>query len=482
MDKPLKILFLSAEVDPFAKTGGLGDVAASLPIALKALGHDVRVVMPAYRKIEQGTFPDVSVSDVSLKVPMGIGLLPAGVFESTIPNTDVPVYFIAERNLFDRDNIYGYRDDPYRFAFFSRAALDLTVALQWKPDILHAHDWHAAPAIMWLSTTGQYSDWYRSFPSIFTIHNLAHQGHSPWDILNYMGMQANSLREEAYGQINFMARGIYHATMINTVSPSYAREIMTREGGAYLEELLRHRHFDVHGILNGLDYDLWNPATDTRIEQTFSLDDLDGKKANKRALQAMAGLPQRDDVPLFAMVSRLDYQKGLDIMGQTMHLLLNGHAGDAQFVVLGTGADEYENMFRQLASYHNNKMTAFLEYNADMAALIYAGSDMFLMPSRFEPCGLSQMISMRYGTIPVVRATGGLADTVQDAVNGVTFTQHTVNDFWQAIQRACYVYNIDKPMWANLQRNAMQADYSWDRSARRYEQMYGWALSRHHNG
>lgn len=473
----LKILFLSAEVAPFAKTGGLGDVGGSLPKALHDLGHDVRVVMPAYRNIEAG-YPGVESMPGNLSVPTGAGIIPAGVFQGKLPGSEVPVYFIAEQNLFNRPNIYGYNDDPYRFAFFSRAALDLTVALEWRPDVVHAHDWHSAPAIAWLATAGQTYPHFQNMPTVFTIHNLAHQGLSSWEIFNYLGIQTHALSEEPYGAVNFMARALFHATMINTVSPTYAREIMTREGGFGLDSLLHYRHFDVHGILNGLDYDTWNPAADKRLASPYDVDHLQNRSLNRAALQARAGLPQKENIPIVAMVSRLDGQKGLDITGHVIHSLMNGLSGDAQFIVLGTGNPEYENMFAQLAAYHRTKMTAYLDYNAGFAPLIYGGSDMFIMPSLFEPCGLGQLIAMRYGSVPVVRATGGLADTVQDLQTGFTFYDYNSAAFWNALQRAIYVYNTDRENWHRIQTNGMKADYSWQRSAKKYEELYGWAISR----
>lgn len=478
MADPLRILFLSAEVAPFAKRGGLGDVAGSLPKALAAEGHDIRVVMPAYQEIEQG-YPGVEALALTLNVPVGDRLIPAGVFQGKLPGSEVPIYFIGEQHLFGRPEIYGYWDDVYRFAFFSRAALDLAyAAIGWRPDVVHAHDWHTAPAITWLATAGQRDARYAATPTVFTIHNLAHQGRSPWHIFEYLGIWTNSLREEPYGEVNFMARGIYHATMVNTVSPTYAREIMTAEGGAGLDGLLRHRSFDVHGILNGIDYETWNPAKDPRLAQTYSTGEWDQRQENRRALQQLVGLPQRDDVPLVAMVSRLDWQKGLDITGHVIHRLLNGDAGDAQFVVLGTGEKQYEDMFAHLAGYHRDKMTAILEYNAGLAPLLYAGSDMFLMPSLFEPCGLGQLIAMRYGSVPVVRATGGLADTVVDGKTGFTFYQQTADDFWHALERAIYVFSHDADNWQAIQTAGMNSDFSWERSARGYEQLYQWAIAR----
>jgi starch synthase len=266
--------------------------------------------------------------------------------------------------------------------------------------------------------------------------------------------------------------------MVNTVSPTYAREIMTPEGGQGLHGLLRYRHYDVHGILNGLDGHAWDPSSDARLARTFDASTTASRAQNKRALQARAGLPQRDDVPLVAMVTRLDAQKGLDITGHVIHLLLSGAAGEAQFVVLGTGAAVYEDMFRHICGYHRDKAAAFLSYSPDLAPLIYGGSDLFVMPSLFEPCGLGQMIAMRYGSVPVVRATGGLADTVHERVTGFTFHDYTPEAFWAALQRALYVYQSDRPRWREIQRRGMQQDFSWDRSARGYQQLYEWALAR----
>jgi starch synthase len=275
-----------------------------------------------------------------------------------------------------------------------------------------------------------------------------------------------------------MARGIYHATLVNTVSPTYAREIMTPEGGAGMDKLLRHRSFDVHGILNGLDYVEWNPQTDERLAQPFDIDHLDQRLANKRALQARAGLPEIDDVPLVAMVTRLDWQKGLDITGEVVHRLLNGFAGEAQFVVLGTGAPEYEQMFAQITSYHRVRSHAFLTYAADLAPLIYGGSDLFLMPSRFEPCGLGQMIAMRYGSVPSRAGHRQPGRHCADGVTGFTFYQYGADDFWRTLERAIYIYRNDRVIWPAIQRNGMQADFSWARSASGYQQLYEWAIAR----
>lgn len=481
MKESLRILFISAEVAPFAKKGGLGDVAGSLPKALKEMGHDVRVVMPAYQNIEEGIANgryDFKIHPGQLQVPLGGRTFLVGVLESLLPGSEVPIYFIAEKNLFNRPEIYGYADDPYRFAFFSRAALDLSAALDWRPDILHAHDWHTGPAVNWLATSGQTDPNFHGIPSLFTIHNLAHQGRSDWNIQNYLGISPYSLDEEGYGEVNFMARAIFHATMINTVSPTYSREILSPSGGAGLDGLLRHRSYDVHGILNGLDYQEWNPATDARLASTFDSEELAKRQINRRALQERANLPLLDDVPLVAMITRLDFQKGLDISGHVIHSLMNAYAGEAQLVILGSGEAEYERMLAQIASYHTEKMSVFLDYMPELAPLIYGGSDMFLMPSRFEPCGLGQLIAMRYGSVPVVRATGGLVDTVEDGITGFQFQEYDANAFWHALQKAINLFHTDKEGWQRIQQAGMKADFSWQRSANGYQQLYRWALAR----
>lgn len=476
MAAALRILTLSAEVAPFAKTGGLGDVAGALPKALSAMGHDVRVVMPAYREQERAGYEAVPGGMV---VPMGGGPLPAGVFKTRLPGSAVAVSLIAERSLFDRPNIYGYDDDPYRFAFFSRAALELQADEGWRPDVVHAHDWHAAPAVLWLATAGARDPRFGRIPTVFTIHNLAHQGRSSRRVARYLGVDVPPMVEEGgWDEINFMARGIHHATLVNTVSPTYAREIMTPAGGSGLDALLRSRHFDVHGILNGLDTEVWDPATDAKLAQTFDAETAERRVANKLALQQQLGLDPSDGVPLVAMVSRLDDQKGMEITGHVIHLLMSGLAGDAQFVILGTGAKVYEDGFAHLAAYHPRKMAAVLTFSPGLAPLIYGGSDLFLMPSLFEPCGLSQLIAMRYGSVPVVRRTGGLADTVKDGETGFTFEEFTPGSFWRALQRALLVHNTDAGAWARLRRNGMTSNFSWSRQAGRYDDLYRWAIAR----
>ncbi len=467
----MKILFVSAEVAPFAKLGGLGDVVGSLPKALAAMGHDVRVVLPAYQPIENAA-DQYDILPFTLNVPIRDGDVHAGVMRTKLPGSDVPVYFIAQENLLGRPNIYGYDDDAYRFAFFSRAALTLTQVLDWQPDIVHAHDWHAALAIFWLATAGQQEAWFRPIKTVYTIHNLAHRGEIPWDVTHYLNIRTTSLPEEGYGQINVMARGIYHAGHITTVSPTYAAEIMTWDGGAGMDSLLRSRSQHVSGILNGLDLDVWNPASDPRLPHHFDRDSLYKKLALRHILQDRAGLPRRDNVPLIGMVSRLVWQKGIDIIGHPLHRLLSGEAGEAQFIILGTGEAQYENTFRLLEKHHPGRMAAFLDYNSGFAPIVYGGSDMFLMPSLFEPCGLGQMIAMRHGTIPVARNTGGLRDTIVDGETGFLFNDYNSDGLWFALNRAVTTYYDDHDRWHTMQQAGMAQDFSWTRSAKQYEALY----------
>ena len=394
---------------------------------------------------------------------------------------DCPPLFDRPGNPYVNAGGQDWPDNVERFAVFARVAALLAgdaLELGWRPDVVHAHDWHTAAAVWWLATAGTADERYRAIPTVFTVHNLMHQGHAPWDLARYLGILTHGLAEEPYGSVNLMARGIYHATMVSTVSPTYAREVMTPEGGHGLDGLLRHRSFDLHGVLNGLDHDVWNPATDPRLAQRFDAWTLDARIANKRALQQRMGLPQRDDVPVVGMVTRLDWQKGMDVLGHVLHLLMSGAAGEVQFVLLGSGTPHYEDMIRHIVGYHREKAAAVLRYDGDLAPLVYGGADAFLMPSLFEPCGLAQLIAMRYGAVPVVRATGGLADTVRDGVTGFTYHQQEVDACWSALCRALHVCRTDIGSWRAIQRQGMGYDSSWLTSAQAYQQIYGWAIER----
>lgn len=471
MTNRLKILMISAEATPFAKVGGVADVVGSFPKALSQMGHDVRIVIPGYSRITQNRL-DIKETGITLNVPVRNGMVPSHVQTSFLPNSNVPVYFVGENNLFGRDEMYGYPDDMYRFGFFGRAIPELINALNWMPDIVHGHDWQSAPAIMWFDTAGRSSEQFREINTVFTIHNLSHKGMFDRDLLNYMHLQSDPLPYESHDQIVLVARGVHHADRITTVSPTYAEEIQTELGGAGLHELMRQRRYDLTGIMNGLDHELWNPRTDPRLRHHYNMDDLSGKAELKKMLQEKAGLPVRDDVPLLGMVSRLDDQKGLQITAPVINRLLSGEMGAVQFVLLGRGSQRYEQFFRGLAQFYPDNMGLFLSYDEDLAPLIYAGSDMYLMPSLFEPCGLGQLIAMRYGTVPIVRATGGMRDSIEHGRTGFIFLNYDVIEFWKAVSAGVYVYHNDQELWQYIQRQGLERDFSWDKQSEQYINIY----------
>ncbi|HMA33267.1 MAG TPA: glycogen synthase [Chloroflexia bacterium] len=475
----LKILLVAAEVAPFAKVGGLADVAGALPLALRALGHDVRVVMPQYTQVDavqHALRPRVA----DLAVPLGETTQQVAILESTIGRAaEVPVYFVCNAHYYGRPEVYAYPDDDERFLLFCRAALEMLPALAWWPDVIHCNDWHTGIIPNWLQTIYRKDPRYARIATVYTIHNLAYQGVFPESVLARTGLQAYGriAPEVAHfpGQINLMARGLLYADAITTVSQQYAREILTPEYGEQLDSLLRERQAQVFGIVNGIDVDLVDPRTDPHLAQPFDADHLEGKAANKAALQQEAGLPPRPDVPICGAISRLAAQKGFEIMVPMLEQLLTTH--DVQFVVLAIGNPGYEAQFRQLQARFPNQVAAFLRFDAPLAQRIYGGADLFLMPSRFEPCGLGQMFAMRYGTVPVVRKTGGLADTVRDydpatgAGDGFVFTRFSPDAFLEAAERALALYAAPAA-WRKLVQHDMALDWSWDLSARQYVDLY----------
>ncbi len=481
--KPLKILFLAAEAVPFAKVGGLADVAGSLPQAIKALGHDVRLMMPRYGTIHSDQFPMEKMGG-PISVPVGPEKERMHLFRSaTGGETQVPVYLVWNDLYFSsRDRVYGFEDDAQRFAVFGRAALAALEFLDWKPDVVHANDWHTGIVPAWLNTDGRKDSFYRDIATLFTIHNLAYQGIAGRLILTFAQMDyLKHLSVEQPGIVNWMAQGIAHADLINTVSKQYAQEILTPEMGMGLDPLLNERKKQLFGIVNGIDYEQWNPATDTDIPHRFDANGLDRRFANKTALQQQARLPVRSETPLVGMVTRLDHVKGMDLMGPMLEWLLER---GAQFVLLGTGEIEYHEMFEQIQARFPNRMRAFLKFDQVLARRIYAGADMFLMPSAVEPCGLGQLIAMRYGCVPVVRATGGLADTVVDYTakrgrgTGFAFTDYSSEAGIDALDRALKAYD-DKHAWRRMQHRGMTVDFSWSASAEEYVKLYQRALKAH---
>jgi starch synthase len=472
---------IGSEALPFAKTGGLADVLGALPPAIAHLGWRVAVALPRYRGVATGLRVDafdLTVGGVSHQV---------AIYES--PVNEALALLIDIPALFDRDEIYGvggvdYADNPRRFAFLVRAALEFAARRSLPVDLIHAHDWQAGLAPLYLQTHYAAHEALSRVRCLFTIHNLAYQGlfepdwlprlDLPWDLLGIDGL-------EFYGRISFLKAGINYSTCLTTVSPRYAQEIQTPELGFGFDGILRSRSADLVGILNGIDTVQWNPMTDPHLPAPFSAADLSGKRTAKAAVLARYGLPSDArmlDRPLVGMISRMVDQKGFDLIAS-----LSGELPrlDASFVVLGTGEARYEALWRQLAAAHRDRIGAHIGFDESLAHLIEAGADIFLMPSRFEPCGLNQMYSLRYGTVPVVRQVGGLADTVRDysssspEANGFVFDSYTPDALLEVLTRAIRLYG-DPTRWRALQLNGMRQDHSWDRSAREYVRIYEQAL------
>ncbi|MGH2457365.1 MAG: glycogen synthase GlgA [Chloroflexota bacterium] len=482
MSDPLKILIMSAEMVPFAKTGGLADVTGALPKALARLGDDVRVVLPRYGRIEPERFK-MTEEIRSFEVPMDHTTEAVSILRTdNVPG--VPVYFVNNEKYFNREGIYGYPDDGERFILFCRAALEMLRQLNWKPDIIHCNDWHTGIVPNWLKTIYKNDPFFAETATVFTIHNLQYQGLFGWRILEVAGIEEYGfLHHPQIGEladvVDLMARGLHFADVINTVSERYAQEILTPEFGEKLDPLLNDRRDRLFGILNGVDFDEIDPATDRHIAKNFDVDHLGDRETNKLALQRESNLPQDASVPLIGMVSRLADQKGFDLLAGCFDWLMD--CLNVQFVLLGTGDQHYHNVFSQFSQKYANRVAIYLTFNAALAQKIYAGSDLFLMPSRFEPCGLGQLISLRYGSIPVVRHTGGLADTIDDfdprtgQGNGFSFERYNQIDLYTAVVRAVENFN-HADTWRLLQDRGMRADYSWSASARKYEDLYRKAL------
>lgn len=455
----MKVLFLAAEATPYVKVGGLGDVAGALPAALRQQGLDVKLMVPRYGSIDPGRYQMTRAMD---NFPVYMDWRQEFCQLWAANNTD---FFLENQHFFgSRNSAYGQDDDPERFVLFARAALEACRLSGWKPDVVHAHDWHSAAAIR-LEWAAQ-----QRAGLVFTIHNMAHQGlcaNSKWPLLGVY---------DAVGNLNLMEQAIYAADVVTTVSPTYAQEIQRREYGFGLDGLLRQRRERLAGIVNGIDTEIWNPATDPLIPARFSPRDLRGKRQCKMELQRRQGLRVDPDVPLIGVVSRLDDQKGIDLIVQSLGDIWA--LTEAQFMVLGSGHNGYENAFRSATYYHGDRVANWIGFNNEVSHLVYAASDIFLMPSSFEPCGISQMIAMRYGALPVVRSTGGLVDTVLDRSQpggvGYQFGPYDKGSMLHALGRALRDY-YQREAWSETVRRAMATDFSWTRSARKYVDIYGWA-------
>jgi len=475
----LSVLFIASEVAPFRKTGGLADVVGALPKALAERGIDVRVVMPLYAGIK---WDELERLDGSLVVPMYTGPVRSAVRLGRLPGSDVRIYFIEHHRFFDRPYLYGppgdaYDDNLERFSFFSRAAMELCKATGFIPDVLHSHDWQAAlvPAY---SNTVEWGQALHGSASVFTIHNQAYQGvFAPGGLfITGLGWEHLNSRElEHFGALNLMKGALYHSTLISTVSPTYCREIQTSAFGYGLDGVLASRSGDLRGILNGIDVGEWNPETDRHLPARYSHRDLAGKAQNKAALQQELGLPVEPNVPLFGVIGRLTHQKGFDVLAHSMQELLDWNL---QMVLLGTGDADAEHYFGELSWQRGDKFRAVIGFDEPLSHRIEAGSDFFIMPSRFEPCGLNQMYSLRYGSVPIVRRTGGLADTVENydeqaqSGTGFCFDDLTVESLRNTIGWALSTYHDRPQHFRGLQERGMQQDFSWARAAEAYEAMY----------
>jgi starch synthase len=485
MGRPLKVLFAASECAPIAKTGGLADVVGALPKALAMDGHDVRVLIPRY-----GFVPILGAvrHPDAFGIPLGHGEAWCAILESRIPGSNVPLYLLEHDALFGRSYIYDppggtSADNLARFGLLSRASLQIARYLGWTPDIIHVHDWPTAAVPIMLNTVERRTPFLET-ATVLTIHNIAHQPRFPRDQLDLLQVGWGPFRSdglEDHGAINVFKGGLYHATMLTTVSPTYALEIRTPEGGAGLAPVMNFRGGDLVGILNGIDEDEWNPRADPRISAGFGAEDLGGKAICKRALQRELHLLERRDMPLIGVVSRWSAQKGIDLIADALDAIL---ALGCQVVMLGAGDPDLEARLRARSHAGGDRFRAWIGHNEVLAHRIEAGADLFLMPSRFEPCGLNQMYSQRYGTVPIVRATGGLEDTVEDldtatdSGTGFKFRDISSSALLEAVRRAVAVYREQPVVFRSMQIRGMKKRFGWHVAAKRYADVYAWARAR----
>ncbi len=475
MKAKLKILMCSSEVVPFAKTGGLADVAGSLPLFLDKLGVDIRIVMPKYRCVKVTSDETIIRENID---PVGKNI-----------SNGVKAYFIKNDDFFNRDNLYNdqygdYPDNLERFSFFCKEILKLIKEKNFIPDIIHCNDWQTALVPIYLKILYKDDPILRNIKTIFTIHNLAYQGifakeklpktGLSWDLFTIDGI-------EFYDKINLMKGALLFSDLITTVSPTYSRQIQTKEYGCGLDGVLSRRSKDLCGIINGIDYKEWNASIDPVIVKNYSIRKVNNKTINKLSLQNQTGLKENRNIPLFGIISRLTEQKGIDLLSDSIDQLCEM---GLQIVILGTGEEKYHQILKNLAVKYPRQISINIKYDAEFAKKIYAGCDFFLMPSRFEPCGLGQLISLRYATIPIVRHTGGLADTVTEFNkktfhgNGFVFYEYSSEDFITAVKRAIEVYS-NKKLFKRLIKNAFECDFSWEKSANKYLELYGRMVKSH---
>jgi starch synthase len=485
----VRILYVAPEAVPFAKTGGLADVAGALPTALSRLGHEVKVVIPKYGEVEEKRWKLKHRGKLSAELSEQIHY-PFTLWSCRLPGTEVEVLFPANDRFFDRPGLYqengkDYPDNLERFSAFSRVVLEIPKLLKWFPHVVHCNDWQTALVMAYLKAHFLQDSSYQKLGTLFTLHNLGYQGLFPGHEFSKLGLPSEFFTPETlefYGKVNLLKGGLVLSKLLNTVSPTYSHEIQKREFGHGLEGVLRSRREDLYGILNGVDYQQWDPAHDPYLPRSYSRSRLQGKRRCKGTLQRECKLPVTG-VPLVGMITRFTIQKGIDlvieILDELMHL-------DLQLVILGTGEPAIHQKLREAMNQYPEKLSVHFTFDEPFAHRIEAGADLFLMPSRYEPCGLSQLYSLRYGTIPVVRKTGGLADTVVNATpsnllsgkaSGFVFEEASSHSLLTTLRLALYLFK-DRSLWEKIMRAAMAANFSWDRSAREYVKLYKLAIAK----
>ncbi|NQU65499.1 MAG: glycogen synthase [SAR324 cluster bacterium] len=482
----MKILIASSEAVPFIKTGGLGDIVGVLTGELAKKKHSVKLVLPLYSAIDRSK-AGLTEAIPRMNVKMGNTTLSCKVWELEIADL-YDVYFIEYNHYFFRNSIYGdhnsaYLDNGYRFSFFSKAVLELAIQLDFKPDIVHANDWQTALICYYLKSWGD-DPFFNKTASVLTIHNMGYQGQIDLSFASFIGLNSMQLRAEEFGSVgglNLLKGGIFYADQISTVSPSYAKEILSEPGGCGLCEYLIRRKNDISGILNGIDLVEWNPETDSAVPANFSRKDLSGKSSCKKKLQEYFSLPVDDTIPIFAFIGRLVAQKGLALLRDCLNDVLDW---ELQLVILGDGDPYYADLFGKLPKFHPNKVGTYIGFNSNLAHLMEAGANFFIMPSLYEPCGLNQMYSMRYGTLPIVRAVGGLADTVENfdekkgIGTGFMFNDISAKALENTIGWALHTWYNDRKSYTAMQKQAMAKDFSWGKALTQYTSVYKKAQGR----
>ena len=464
----MNIVFASSEVFPFSKTGGLADVSESLPVALNKKGINVTIITPLYKTIDKDTF-NIKNSGINLRILIDYSWQEIAIFKTEYKG--INIYFLGNDTYFNVSRFYE-GDSGARFGLFCYGVIELSKKLDLKPDIFHLNDWQTALVSVLLKSNYKYIDYFKRVKTLLTIHNLAYQGFFQEDILNRLNIDKslyNINGLEFYSQVNFLKGGIIFSDYISTVSPTYAEEILTYEAGRGLHGVLKEKKDKLYGILNGIDIEVWNPDRDRMIYQCYNFKEINKKYINKINLQKELNLEIEKDIPVYSFVGRLTEQKGIDLLIDIIKFLM---CFKKQIIILGEGEKSIKDRFLNIKEKYIGKLSFNFHFDENLARKIYAGSDFFLMPSRFEPCGIGQMISMRYGTVPIVRNVGGLKDTVKDNVTGFVFNDFDEKEFFNVILKAGIIYNNDKKRFEKIVKNCMEVDSSWEKSSQEYIKLY----------